>query len=612
MNIRVEYYEGSLIYDLTPLITSVTWSGDTTTASRQVQVSMINTLNRDTKAVNVSVGRDIRVYTDNGELFRGVVFGTSISSEGVFSFTAFDYNYYLTKNTDSQKFVNMKASQIIETICGQYGIAHGAIDDTEYVIPKLILRDKTLYDMITIALTETRKKTGKVYLLGNENGNLVLRENKTQVVRLLIADDSNLIQANYTESIEDLRNSVRYTGKSGEDEVGVTVSDDESIKRYGLMREKQHDGEKDDAQLQPIASALLAELNKVKKESNVESFGDTSVYAGKMVQVQEGMTEINGAFYVITDTHTFLPNGLHTMSLKVSYELEVNEIEYEAPDEGTNLTSLDGAKIDGLVYESGYIATAYAPALGGINGSGTGLTASSTEVVEGRTIAVDPTVIPLGSVVAVYVASAKEYSGLYLAEDTGGAIKGKKIDIAVDPNYAMAFGVKNVQISILERGAGRADARDKASRWNEIENRWLTELAGSSDGSGGGNDARSNVVKLARSYTGQLTYSFGGKNIEGGSGDCSGFTRYIYLKAAGIDIGHGTSSQITHGTLISKNEAMAGDVVFFQGTYRSGVSHVGIVTTSGKCISLASSGCEEHSYIDGYWGNHFMQIRRVL
>ncbi|MBA9027512.1 C40 family peptidase [Peribacillus huizhouensis] len=613
MSIGVTYYVGSEVYYLTPLVTSVTWSGDTTTASRQVEVSLINTLDGEAKAVSVTVGNSVRVYKDDREIFRGVIFETDVRSDGTFSFTAHDYNYYLTKNTDTMKFTNQKASQIIASICKKYGIAYGTIEDTGYVIPQLILRDKTIYDMITIALTETRKKTGKVFLLTNEVGKLVLRERKSQVVRLIISDSTNLINANYTESIEDLRNSVRITGKAGEDSSGVTVGNDASIKRYGLMREKRHESEMTDAQLTPVANALLAELNKVTKESDVEALGDTSVFAGKSVQVYERMTGISGGFYVITDSHTFDASGMHTMSLKVSHVLELNEIEYEAPEEEeASSTTIDGKKIDGIVYETGYIATAYAPALGGINGSGTGLTASSTKVDEGRTIAVDPTKIPLGSVVAVYVANAKEYSGLYLAEDTGGAIKGKKIDIAVVPSNAKAFGVKNVQVSILERGSGRADARNKAGRWSEFENKWTKELAGGSDSFSGGSDVRSNVVKLANSYKGKLKYNFGGKNIAGGSGDCSGFTQYVYSKAAGMDIGHGTSTQVTKGRLIPQPQAQAGDLVFFKGTYRAGVSHVGIVTRSGYCVSLASSGCKEHSYLTGYWGNHFMQVRRVF
>ncbi len=65
-----------------------------------------------------------------------------------------------------------------------------------------------------------------------------------------------------------------------------------------------------------------------------------------------------------------------------------------------------------------------------------GKTKSGTDITEGRTIAVDPNVIPLGS--RVYI----DGYGLFIAEDTGGAIKEQKIDIAVsDHDRAYELGI---------------------------------------------------------------------------------------------------------------------------------------------------------------------------
>ncbi len=65
-------------------------------------------------------------------------------------------------------------------------------------------------------------------------------------------------------------------------------------------------------------------------------------------------------------------------------------------------------------------------------------TATGTRVTEGRTIAVDPSVIPLGW--WVYI----EGVGFRRAEDTGGAIKGNKIDIYYDSvKRANTFGRKS-------------------------------------------------------------------------------------------------------------------------------------------------------------------------
>lgn len=74
-----------------------------------------------------------------------------------------------------------------------------------------------------------------------------------------------------------------------------------------------------------------------------------------------------------------------------------------------------------------------------------------------RIIAVDPDVIPLHSIVKVY---PKDRPPFYAyAMDTGGAIKGHKIDFLISVNNtdeAYNFGVqKNVKIEILREGKGK-------------------------------------------------------------------------------------------------------------------------------------------------------------
>jgi len=90
--------------------------------------------------------------------------------------------------------------------------------------------------------------------------------------------------------------------------------------------------------------------------------------------------------------------------------------------------------------------TAYTPAGGGKppGSPGYGRTATGVKATEGRTVAVDPRVIPLGW--WVYI----EGIGYRRAEDTGGAIKGNKIDVFFNSHTeAVRFGrkkVKNVYI----------------------------------------------------------------------------------------------------------------------------------------------------------------------
>lgn len=71
-------------------------------------------------------------------------------------------------------------------------------------------------------------------------------------------------------------------------------------------------------------------------------------------------------------------------------------------------------------------------------------TTSGTVPEEGRTIAVDPTVIELGTTVIIGGCE-------FVAEDTGGAIKGKKIDIFFDDHEeALDWGVRDIEIEIVK------------------------------------------------------------------------------------------------------------------------------------------------------------------
>lgn len=91
-----------------------------------------------------------------------------------------------------------------------------------------------------------------------------------------------------------------------------------------------------------------------------------------------------------------------------------------------------------------FVATAY---------SLRGRTASGRNVERGI-IAADRRVLPLGTRVRL---DAGNYSGEYLVADTGGLVRGRKIDIWV-PNSgeAMRFGRRPVKLTVLTYGGRRA------------------------------------------------------------------------------------------------------------------------------------------------------------
>lgn len=77
------------------------------------------------------------------------------------------------------------------------------------------------------------------------------------------------------------------------------------------------------------------------------------------------------------------------------------------------------------------------------DGDGT-ITATGTTPTAGRTIAVDPTVIPYGTNVLID-------GNTYIAEDCGGAIKGNRIDICFDTHAeALEFGRQTKTVVFAE------------------------------------------------------------------------------------------------------------------------------------------------------------------
>ena len=72
-----------------------------------------------------------------------------------------------------------------------------------------------------------------------------------------------------------------------------------------------------------------------------------------------------------------------------------------------------------------FTVTAYCPCAVCCGDSADGITATGTVATQGRTVAVDPFVIPLGSTVVI---DGHEY----IAEDVGGAVDGNRVEIYFD------------------------------------------------------------------------------------------------------------------------------------------------------------------------------------
>lgn len=119
----------------------------------------------------------------------------------------------------------------------------------------------------------------------------------------------------------------------------------------------------------------------------------------------------------------------------------------------------------------------------------------------------------------------------------------------------------------------------------------------------GGGAAQGGIVGTARSRLG-CAYRMGasGPTVF----DCSGFTSWVYSKN-GKSLPRTAAAQYSGTARVSKDGLTPGDLVFFAGTYKSGISHVGIYIGGGQFIHAANSktGVTISSLNSGYYSAHY-------
>lgn len=116
------------------------------------------------------------------------------------------------------------------------------------------------------------------------------------------------------------------------------------------------------------------------------------------------------------------------------------------------------------------------------------------------------------------------------------------------------------------------------------------------------------IVDFAKQYLG-VPYRWGGASPSGF--DCSGFVYYVFNNV-GISLPRSLAQQQSMGVAVSKSDLQPGDVIYFQNTYTTGISHVGIYVGNGMFIHAPSSG-KVVSYSDlnsTYYTQHYYGARR--
>lgn len=201
------------------------------------------------------------------------------------------------------------------------------------------------------------------------------------------------------------------------------------------------------------------------------------------------------------------------------------------------------------------------------------------------------------------VVQAYNYGGNYITYVAG---KGKKHTFDLAQSYACdkAGGVKtdySNPIAIAKNGGWRY----------AYGNMFYVELVHQYLGFAQYNDATvQSLMKEALKYQG-WSYVYGGSSPET-SFDCSGLVQWCY-GVIGVKLPRTAQAQYDVAEHIELSQAVAGDLVFFQGTYNAGtyITHVGIYCGNNQMYHAG----DPIGYTDltsEYWKQHIVCAGRVL
>ncbi len=211
-----------------------------------------------------------------------------------------------------------------------------------------------------------------------------------------------------------------------------------------------------DSEIQPGSVVEIVRVEKEKatvqeeEKFTIETKSDKSLLKGREKVVQEGKKGVIAREYEIVKE-----NGKE-VSRSLLSEKTVKEptkqvvavgTKFVVADAGTNVSTNTTVSRDNSAPAGGkefYVtATAYTAGCNGCTGiTATGINLNANPNL--KVIAVDPRVIPLGSKVWV------EDYGYAIAGDTGGTIKGNKIDLHVPSKQeAYSFGRRQVKVKVM-------------------------------------------------------------------------------------------------------------------------------------------------------------------
>lgn len=316
-----------------------------------------------------------------------------------------------------------------------------------------------LVEQEMVTLENTVEETGKEIAAQEEivEERLEQAKDRLKTIQTTEVNQNTVLSLIESESVTDFLNRayVLMTLQSaGNDQVDMAQEEAEELEalkeeqaaeiaelkeQSQLAQEQKEELNKEVASLQQTMDENKALLDQLDKERATEEtrLAEEERLAKEKAEAEKAAAEkVNNEKVVATQTVSTEKTAPSTTKVAVKEENPVSNKKTEEKPEPAKTENSSSSKT--IVVS----ATGYSTQQAGLSTH----TATGIDLrVNSRVIAVDPSVIPLGSKVEI------PGYGVFIAGDTGGAIKGNKIDIHFSTvQQALSWGRRTITIKILD------------------------------------------------------------------------------------------------------------------------------------------------------------------
>ncbi|MBR1737183.1 MAG: hypothetical protein IJ736_09235, partial [Firmicutes bacterium] len=271
---KVILYKDGTGADISPFVGELGWSESMDTVGVSVSFAVPDTEEKYLERLLIMAGDIVSIQNDEGELIRAVVYSVSRDFPKR-TVKAFDFGFYLNKNDIVIQFKEQSVSECLRTLFTRLNIPVGEICDMPAKVTAVYI--KNVSEIIKELIEIQQGNDGKKYMYELRGEKIYVFQYPEEPLEYLFKPAINVAafdvthrkahgRGKYSHSIENMKNSVtavinsKTTGNMPA--VEYTVSDAESVSRYGLLSENYSVNSEDLENIKSLADNELKDKNK--------------------------------------------------------------------------------------------------------------------------------------------------------------------------------------------------------------------------------------------------------------------------------------------------------------------------------------------------------------